>query len=105
MEDRLFATLASTTRLLEEDSRPRVVLSDTVGFFSNLPHEVVAAFRSTLSIVKEADLLLHIIDASDDIDEHTQTANIVLQDLRISPDFETFELGSSKGFLNSSTVL
>tara|TARA_B100000945_G_scaffold305728_1_gene292492 strand:+ start:4215 stop:5522 length:1308 start_codon:yes stop_codon:yes gene_type:complete len=81
VEDRLFATLDSTTRLLEEDSRPKVLLSDSVGFISNLPHEVVAAFRSTLSIVKEADLLLHIIDASDDIDEHTQTANIVLQDL------------------------
>jgi len=81
VEDRLFATLDSTTRLLEEDSRPKVLLSDTVGFISNLPHEVVAAFRSTLSIVKEADLLLQIIDASDNIDDHIQTANDVLQDL------------------------
>jgi len=81
VEDRLFATLDSTTRLLEEDSRPRVLLSDTVGFISNLPHEVVAAFRSTLSIVKEADLLLQIIDASDNIDEHIQTTNDVLKDL------------------------
>ena len=81
MEDRLFATLDSTTRLLEEDSRPRVLLSDTVGFISNLPHEVVAAFRSTLSIVKEADLLLQVIDASDNIDEHIHTSNDVLKDL------------------------
>jgi GTP-binding protein HflX len=81
VEDRLFATLDSTTRLLEEDSRPKVLLSDTVGFISNLPHEVVAAFRSTLSIVQEADLLLHIIDASDNIDEHIRTAAEVLQDL------------------------
>ena len=81
VEDRLFATLDSTTRLLEEDSRPKVLLSDTVGFISNLPHEVVAAFRSTLSIVKEADLLLQIIDASDNIDEHIQTSNDVLKDL------------------------
>ena len=81
VEDRLFATLDSTTRLLEEDSRPRVLLSDTVGFISNLPHEVVAAFRSTLSIVKEADLLLQVIDASDNIDEHIQTSNDVLKDL------------------------
>jgi len=57
------------------------LLSDTVGFISKLPHEVVAAFRSTMSIVKEADLLLHIIDASDNIDEHIQTANAVLKDL------------------------
>ena len=84
VEDRLFATLDSTTRLLDDDSRPKVLLSDTVGFISNLPHEVVAAFRSTLSIVKEADLLLQIVDASEDIDEHIQTANYVLQDLEAS---------------------
>ncbi|SUZ73342.1 uncharacterized protein METZ01_LOCUS26196 [marine metagenome] len=81
VEDRLFATLDSTTRLLEEDTRPKVLLSDTVGFISNLPHEVVAAFRSTLSTVKDADLLLEIVDASDNIDEHLQTTADVLEDL------------------------
>ena len=81
VEDRLFATLDSTTRLLEEDTRPKVLLSDTVGFISNLPHEVVAAFRSTLSTVKDADLLLQIVDASDNIDEHLQTTTDVLEDL------------------------
>lgn len=81
VEDRLFATLDSTTRLLEEDSRPKVLLSDTVGFISNLPHEVVAAFRSTLATVKDADLLLQIIDAGDNIDEHLQTTSDVLADL------------------------
>jgi len=81
VEDRLFATLDSTTRLLEEETRPKVLLSDTVGFISNLPHEVVAAFRSTLSTVKDADLLLQIVDASDNIDEHLQTTADVLEDL------------------------
>jgi GTP-binding protein HflX len=81
VEDRLFATLDSTTRLLEEDTRPKVLLSDTVGFISNLPHEVVAAFRSTLSTVKDADLLLEIVDASDNIEEHLQTTADVLEDL------------------------
>ncbi|MAF55922.1 MAG: GTPase HflX [Deltaproteobacteria bacterium] len=81
VEDRLFATLDSTTRLLEDDTRPKVLLSDTVGFISNLPHEVVAAFRSTLSTVKDADLLLEIVDASDNIDEHLQTTADVLEDL------------------------
>ena len=81
VEDRLFATLDSTTRLLEEDTRPKVLLSDTVGFISNLPHEVVAAFRSTLSTVKDADLLLEIVDASNNIDEHLQTTTDVLEDL------------------------
>ena len=81
VEDRLFATLDSTTRLLEDDTRPKVLLSDTVGFISNLPHEVVAAFRSTLSTVKDADLLLEIVDASNNIDEHLQTTADVLEDL------------------------
>ncbi len=81
VEDRLFATLDSTTRLLEEDTRPKVLLSDTVGFITNLPHEVVAAFRSTLSTVKDADLLLEIVDASNNIDEHLQTTADVLEDL------------------------
>jgi GTP-binding protein HflX len=81
VEDRLFATLDSTTRLLEEDSRPKILLSDTVGFINNLPHEVVAAFRSTLSTVKDADLLLQIVDASDNVDEHLKTTAEVLEDL------------------------
>ena len=66
---------------LTEDSRPKVLLSDTVGFISNLPHELVAAFRSTLATVKDADLLLQIIDASGNIDEHLQTTAEVLADL------------------------
>ena len=81
VEDRLFATLDSTTRLLEEDSRPKVLLSDTVGFINNLPHEVVAAFRSTLSTLKDADLLLHVLDASKDVDVHMETTARVLEDL------------------------
>ena len=81
VEDRLFATLDSTTRLLEEDSRPKVLLSDTVGFISNLPHAVIAAFRSTLATVRDADLLLQVIDADDNIEEHLQTTSEVLEDL------------------------
>ena len=81
VKDHLFATLDSTTRLLQEDSRPKVLLSDTVGFINNLPHELVAAFRSTLSTIKEADLLLQIIDASNNIDEQLETSKKVLNDL------------------------
>ena len=81
VKDHLFATLDSTTRLLEEDSRPKVLLSDTVGFINNLPHELVAAFRSTLSTIRDADLLIHVIDASENIDEHLQTSENVLKDL------------------------
>lgn len=80
-EDRLFATLDSTTRLLEEGSRPKILLSDTVGFIRNLPTELVAAFRSTLETVRDADLLLHVVDASGDFEAHIQTTLEVLEEL------------------------
>ena len=63
-EDKLFATLDPTTRALRLPGGGEVLLTDTVGFIRNLPHELVAAFRSTLEEVKEADLLIHVIDAS-----------------------------------------
>lgn len=63
-EDLLFATLDSTTRRLPAVRNPEIVISDTVGFIKNLPHELVAAFRSTLDGVREADLLLHIINTA-----------------------------------------
>ena len=63
--DQLFATLDPTLRQLSLPHADAVVLADTVGFISHLPHELVAAFRSTLQETVEADLLLHIIDASD----------------------------------------
>ncbi len=61
VENKLFATLDSTTRLLEDDSRPKILLSDTVGFIRNLPHELVASFHSTLETIRDADLLLHVV--------------------------------------------
>lgn len=62
-EDRLFATLDSTTRVLHGPGRPQVLLSDTVGFIRNLPHDLVASFRSTLAVIRDADLLIHVVDA------------------------------------------
>ncbi len=67
-DDRLFATLDPTVRRLEVASGA-VVLADTVGFVRDLPHELVAAFRSTLSEARDADLLLHVIDAADPLRE------------------------------------
>ncbi len=66
VEDRLFATLDPLTREVDIGSGPggRVLLTDTVGFIRKLPHHLVASFRATLEEVKEADLLLHVIDAS-----------------------------------------
>lgn len=63
--DQLFATLDSTVRRLELAPHRQAVLADTVGFVQDLPHELVAAFRSTLVETREADLLLHVVDASD----------------------------------------
>ncbi len=63
--DQLFATLDPTVRQLKLDGVGEVVLADTVGFVRELPHELVAAFRSTLQEAREADLLLHVVDASD----------------------------------------
>lgn len=64
-EDKLFATLDTTTRELYIDSKKKGVISDTVGFIQQLPHNLIEAFKSTLSELKYADLLLHVIDISD----------------------------------------
>jgi GTP-binding protein HflX len=63
--DKLFATLDTTVRALYPESVPRVLVSDTVGFIKNLPHGLVASFKSTLDEALEASLLAHVVDASD----------------------------------------
>ncbi len=63
--NKLFATLDTTVRTLQPESVPRVLVSDTVGFIKNLPHDLVASFKSTLEEALDAALLLHVIDASD----------------------------------------
>ena len=66
VEDRLFATLDSTVRRLELPDHRAILLADTVGFVRRLPHGLVEAFRSTLAETSEADLLVHIVDGTDD---------------------------------------
>jgi GTP-binding protein HflX len=63
--DQLFATLDTTVRILVPETRPRILISDTVGFIKDLPHDLVASFRSTLAEAKDADLHLHVVDAAD----------------------------------------
>lgn len=63
--DQLFATLDTTVRALHPETRPRVLVSDTVGFIQKLPHDLVASFRSTLDEALEASLLLYVVDGSD----------------------------------------
>ncbi|HXG69265.1 MAG TPA: GTPase HflX [Gemmatimonadaceae bacterium] len=82
VEDRLFATLDPLTREIELGSNSRVLLTDTVGFIRKLPHNLVASFRATLEEVTEADLLLHVIDASHPAwEEQRSVVNQVLGDL------------------------
>jgi GTP-binding protein HflX len=63
--DRLFATLDTTVRALQPETRPRILVSDTVGFIKKLPHDLVASFKSTLDEALEASLLLYTVDAAD----------------------------------------
>ena len=78
--DQLFATLDPTVRRVKLAGVGEVVLADTVGFVRSLPHELVAAFRSTLQEARDADLLLHVVDASDPLrDERTQQVREVLR--------------------------
>jgi GTP-binding protein HflX len=63
--DKLFATLDTTVRALKPETKPRMLVSDTVGFIKKLPHDLVASFRSTLAEALEASLLLFVVDASD----------------------------------------
>ncbi|HXV12040.1 MAG TPA: GTPase HflX [Burkholderiales bacterium] len=73
--DRLFATLDTTTRRVHTGNGAGAVLSDTVGFLRRLPHTLVAAFRATLEETSQADLLLHVVDASSD-DRSAQVAAV-----------------------------
>jgi GTP-binding protein HflX len=66
VEDKLFATLETTTRKLSLPKGRDLIISDTVGFIANLPHHLVASFKATLKDVEDADLLLHVIDSADD---------------------------------------
>lgn len=65
VENKLFATLDTTVRALQPEAKPRILVSDTVGFIKKLPHDLVASFKSTLDEAHEASLLLHVVDASD----------------------------------------
>ncbi len=82
VQDQLFATLDPTVRRLDLPDGEHVVLADTVGFVRDLPHELIAAFRSTLQEAREADLILHLIDASDPNRwQRVRQVNAVLQQL------------------------
>jgi len=81
-EDKLFATLDSTTRSFEIEKNKKILMSDTVGFIRKLPHHLVASFKSTLNVVKDADLILHVIDISNDFfEDHINVVDSTLEEL------------------------
>ncbi|MDG5789038.1 GTPase HflX [Evansella sp. AB-P1] len=82
VEDQLFATLDPTTKKIKLPSGMEVLLTDTVGFIQQLPTALIAAFRSTLEEVQEADLILHVVDAANpDHPNHERTVQQLLKDL------------------------
>lgn len=92
-EDKLFATLDPTTRLVTLPNNQKILLTDTVGFIQKLPHHLVSAFHATLEEVQEADLLLHVIDSSQENYElQMQAVLTVLKELESEskPTFNVF---------------
>lgn len=79
-EDKLFATLDPTTRALELEDGQKLLFTDTVGFISKLPHQLIRAFRSTLEEAKYADVILHVVDASNP--KHDLQMDVVYDTLR-----------------------
>lgn len=92
-EDKLFATLDPTTRMLELDNKEQIMLTDTVGFIRKLPHHLVDAFRSTLEEAKYADLILHVVDCSNpQMESQMETVYETLEALEVGdkPVFTLF---------------
>jgi GTP-binding protein HflX len=82
VKDQLFATLDATTRRVDVDERRNFLLTDTVGFIRRLPHHLVESFKATLAEVREADLMVHVVDAgSEDPDHQISSVNRVLHEI------------------------
>lgn len=92
-ENKLFATLDSTTRALEINNNQTVLISDTVGFIRKLPHHLIASFKSTLNEVREADIILHVIDVSHPFfEDHIAVVDQTLKELGVEkkPQLKVF---------------
>ncbi len=88
-EDKLFATLDSTTRSFEIEKNKKILLSDTVGFIRKLPHHLIASFKTTLNVVKDADIILHVIDISNDyFEDHIRVVESTLAELESNKKIE-----------------
>lgn len=84
VQDKLFATLDPSVRMSKAEEKPAILFSDTVGFIRKLPHHLVASFRSTFDEIRDADLLLHVVDISDeDYKQKISETLRVLEDLEL----------------------
>ena len=100
-KDLLFATLDPTMRAIQLENGRNVILSDTVGFISDLPTDLVAAFRATLEEVVEADVIVHVRDiASEDSDEQRQDVEEVLESLQLDPDVPVVQVWNKADLLD-----
>jgi GTP-binding protein HflX len=93
VEDMVFATLETTSRLLEIEKNKKFIVTDTVGFVSNLPHHLVESFKSTLEEINESDLILHVIDkTNEDYKLQKQITEDVLTDIGVKnvPIFDVY---------------
>ena len=103
-KDMLFATLDPTMRAITLPGGRRVILSDTVGFISDLPHELVAAFRATLEEVLEADLILHVRDISHpETEEQAEDVAEILESLGVDEDVALIEVWNKIDALSPAT--
>jgi len=85
VENKLFATLDSTTRSFEVAKKKKIIISDTVGFIRKLPHNLIASFKSTLNVVNDADVVLHVIDVTNPFfEDHMKVVDDTLKDLGCS---------------------
>ena len=104
VENKLFKTLDSVTRLIKLKEAPDIILSDTVGFIRNLPHDLIASFRSTLEEVKDTDLLLHVIDIMNpEWEKQVNVVNSILADLGVS-ETETIEVFNKIDLLEDNNI-
>ncbi len=86
-EDRLFATLDSTSRVLQLPDTRAMILSDTIGFIRKIPHQLIASFHATLEEAIDADLLLHVVDVSNpDAERDIEVVDRVLEDIGARPE-------------------
>jgi GTP-binding protein HflX len=105
VENRLFATLDPTTRIVQLGASGQILMTDTVGFIRKLPHHLVASFKSTLEEITEADILLHVVDvASKTYDEQIKVVNDTLEELGAA-DKPTLMVFNKIDALSDRTIL